>query len=122
MIAGAQQARIVPDYTVQDVVKPPQPKANGAAATEINISPLPPEVGVAAPVQMPAFGVEGDAVIAPPVVPPSAAGGSAPPGVVNKGSLATEPGSTGASTAPVQGATSEPIVTPPASGAAATTH
>lgn len=57
VIAGAQQARIVPDYTVQLVAAPAKPAVtnpaktaaapNGSTVLEINISPALPPAGVA---------------------------------------------------------------------------
>jgi outer membrane lipoprotein SlyB len=56
VIAGAQQARIVQDYTVQIAAAPPAKPvmanpANGAANAEVRIDPVLPDAAAAAPVQ-----------------------------------------------------------------------
>ena len=74
VIADAQQARIVPDYTVQLAAPPPKPAVpapNGAANVEVRIGPLPPAAGAPEPVQVAPIAVASD-----PAAP--ASGGAAP--------------------------------------------
>jgi outer membrane lipoprotein SlyB len=82
VIAGTQQARIVPDYTVQIAAAPP-PAAKPAATTktaaapagptidEIDISPALPDSGAADPSQPAPITVGNDPTTAPPPSPPA---------------------------------------------------
>ncbi len=64
VISDSQQARIVPDYTVQTTVAAkPAPASSGPVATEINLGPLPQPV---------------DVVGAPPIAPPAPTTASQP--------------------------------------------
>ncbi len=80
VIADSQQARIVPDYTVQ-IAPPPAPKpaptpTAGSATTEINIGPLPQASDAAdtsqlAPVTMGPNAAVGASAITPAAAPPA---------------------------------------------------
>jgi outer membrane lipoprotein SlyB len=64
VIAGTQQARIVPDYTVPIPPPPPPPVQDSPANTEINLPPLAPDAAPAAP------SVSPSPVAAGPITPP----------------------------------------------------
>ncbi len=142
VIAGTQQARIVPDYTVQPAAAPaakpagtsaPQTAAasNGSAATEINITPLLPEDSAVVPFQVTPINAASDpaappapgpapagAVAAPPAAAAAAVKEATPATVSNK-SPATETPAAGPTVTPAQAAPSTPAVTPPVSSSAA---
>jgi outer membrane lipoprotein SlyB len=83
VIAGTQQARIVPDYTVQVATPGPKPATADMAATSdlsdaaIRLGPIPPDDGAAGalPVAQPAA----PAAAVPPPPPASALGAPATP-------------------------------------------
>jgi outer membrane lipoprotein SlyB len=92
VIAGSQQARIVPDYTVQVAAtalaakiaasSPAKPDSTGnaSASTEVNLSPLPPIASPAASFQLTpdANGTASDPIISPQPAPASASPTAAP--------------------------------------------
>jgi outer membrane lipoprotein SlyB len=112
VIAGTQQARIVPDYTVQVAAAAPQVKAaainapgtgaapNGPATDEIDISPVLPAPNTAGPSQVAPITVATDPATAPapasaqPAAPPPApmpaSGEPVTPETENAGSVPTE--------------------------------
>jgi len=102
VISDSQQARIVPDYTVQLATAAPPvaaaakpAAASGSAEVEMNIGPLPPAVAGAADLQVAPVPAAND-----PVVPAAAA-------------------SAGSTAAPVPAAPGSPAAGVPASGAPA---
>jgi len=120
VISDSQQARIVPDYTVQIAAAPPAAKPapangtttaaapNGAAPTEVNITPLLPDSDAAAPLQAAPGAVVSDPATVPtatPAVPAATSGNAATPAAVNN--------------APQAPASASPAATPSASGKAA---
>lgn len=135
VIAGTQQARIVPDYTVQTAAaapaKPAAAKApatpavpNGSAATEVDVGPLLPDDGAVAPLQVEPLNVASD----PTPAPASAAPVAAQPAPASTSSKAVAPAANNASAAagtPAAGATATPVqtapVSTPAAGSAAAT-
>ncbi len=76
VIAGTQQARIVPDYTVQTAAAPAAKPAPAADSTtlEINISPVLPQAGAAEPLPGAPISVASD-----PATPPATPAPPAPP-------------------------------------------
>lgn len=91
VIAGSQQARIVPDYTVQLAAaaapaKPPQasqnktlPASGAAPATEINLTPYPPAGSPVLPPAAPLTVVSDPATPAPATSPQTPPPGATPP-------------------------------------------
>jgi outer membrane lipoprotein SlyB len=79
VISDSQQARIVPDYTVQLATAAPQAAtaANGSADVEMNIGPLPPAVPGAADLQVVPVPTANDPVATPAPVPAAVPAGSA---------------------------------------------
>lgn len=77
VIAGTQQARIVPDYTVQiPAPAPPKPPATPGIPTpaEINLNPLPPLGGELTPLQVaPINAANASGSASPPAANPAAA-------------------------------------------------
>lgn len=123
VIAGTQQARIVPDYTVQTAAaataKPAAAKApatpavpNGSAATEVDVGPLLPDDGAVAPLQVEPLNVASD-----PTPAPASTSGKAVAPAANNASAAAGTPAAGATATPVQTA---PVSTPAAGSAAAT--
>jgi outer membrane lipoprotein SlyB len=113
VIAGAQQARIVPDYTMRTVAAGPaaQPAASTPAKTaaapgvsgplEIDISPALPSGAAAEPLQVPPVTVASDPAAAPAAHPPSANSGAVPAAPSATPSQATVPiAATGSAAAP----------------------
>ncbi len=100
VISGAQQARIVPDYTVEIAAAPaPAPAktaSDGPANTEINIGPVPPAAEPAAPVVP--FNVANDPPASGPgpnastAAPPSAPNATAKPATPAAGTVRIAPG------------------------------
>ena len=89
VIAGAQQARIVPDYTVQVAAAPaPKPAAPdpakiaaapaGSTAMEIDISPLLPTTGVPEPMQVPPIPPQSNPATPPPSLASAPSSGAVP--------------------------------------------
>jgi outer membrane lipoprotein SlyB len=140
VIDGKQQARIVPDYTVQTAAAAPTAKpaaphstktaaaSKGSTTTEINHSPLPPAAGAAAPLQVaPTTTVASDPATpsapppasadpaAAPPAPSSTSGEAATPEAVNKGNSATGPLPVGSPVTSVQVAPGVSIPIPPVS-------
>ena len=131
VIAGTQQARIVPDYTVQTAAPPAADAAvasaaknsaapDGAAATEIDVGPIPPAAGAVEPLQIvPLNVVSGPAAPpAPGPAPSSTSGKAATPAAVNNGSPAAGTPAAGATATSAQAA---PGAMPPVSSSAAAT-
>jgi hypothetical protein len=140
VIAGAQQARIVPDYTVEIAAAAPAkaaaadadktvPAGNGTAALEINISPVLPAAGAAggAPVTVasdpaPAPGAaSGDAVAAPKPAP-TLAGGAVTDGSTGGEGSALATASAGAAPNAGQVAPAAAAATPMVTPAGVTSH
>lgn len=141
VIADSQQARIVPDYTVQDAAVAPAAKptvtGTGASATEVNLSPLAPTDNTAAPLQVAPIAVASDpsipaapsAVDAPPAATPTAtppassatSGAAAAPAAVNNATPAPATPSAASTPASVQATPEPPAATPQASTAAPAT-
>jgi len=136
VIAGSQQARIVPDYTVQVAAAVPAPKpaasatkpaaaAGDAAPVEIDIGPIPPAPDAASPWQIaPGFaGVDDPAAPAPtPVAADPAAAPAAP--ASSSGSIATPAAASSASPAtatPAATSSATPVPAAPAAPKAAAT-
>jgi outer membrane lipoprotein SlyB len=95
VIADSQQARIVPDYTVQ-VAAPPTANVNaakpasasaGSATTEINIGPLPTADDASEPSELATVTVGTDPAAKPPASATSTQ--SATPGAIANGNAAT---------------------------------
>ncbi len=114
VISDSQQARIVPDYTVQMATAVPPAAAaakpgaaNGSADVEMNIGPLPPAVPGAADLQVAPVPAAND-----PVAPAPGPAAAAPAG------SAAAP----VQAAPVQAAPEPPAAGPPVSSGAAATH
>ncbi len=137
VIADTQQARIVPDYTVQVAAAAPATKdaagnpsktagtSNGQAATEINLDTFLPAAGSAEPVQIDpnaaandsapqpaASPASADPTAAPPAASSSTSGETAAPATVNNGSSAV--------VAPAAGSTATPVQSTPASTSTST--
>jgi outer membrane lipoprotein SlyB len=128
VISDAQQARIVPDYTVQTAAAANPAKTaaapNGSTATEVRVSPFLPEAGAADPLQIDPLTVANDPTIPPApnpastdpaATPPAASAPGAattPEGINNKSSATGTPSAVSAAT-PVQ-------VTPGASSSSST--
>jgi outer membrane lipoprotein SlyB len=97
VIAGAQQARIVPDYTVQTAAAAVNeaaknsPVSNGSTGVEVQIGPLPAPPAAADDFQgLPDTVVSGPAAApSPAVMPPATAGAAAKPAATSNGSPAT---------------------------------
>ena len=137
VIAGTQQARIVPDYTVQNAAAAPTPKAaaansiqpatalNSSTITEVNVSPLLPAAGAAEPLQVAPPNAASDPTIpsapspASPAVTPLASsstpGEAATPEAVNNGNSTTKTSSVGLTTTSAPGAAGASSSTPPVS-------
>lgn len=131
VISDTQQARIVPDYTVQIASAATNPTKTAAAPdgstpTEIHVSPLLPEASTAEPLQITPITVASDPTIqsapnpasADPAAPPPAAsapGAPATPETANNKSSATGTPSAGSAATPVQVVPGAPSSTPPAS-------
>jgi outer membrane lipoprotein SlyB len=87
VISDSQQARIVPDYTVQmataappeSAAAKPAAAANGSAAVEMNIGPLPPAVPGAADLQVAPVAAADDPVTPPVPAAAAPAGSTAAP-------------------------------------------
>jgi len=113
VIAGTQQARIVPDYTVQIASAAPAPAPAGAAKTaaapdgsaafEVDISPVLPSAGTAEPLQVAPIPAANALTTAP--APSPAAPSSKPAGAVTAEAANTE-GSVTATPLPVTPAAS----------------
>jgi outer membrane lipoprotein SlyB len=100
VIASSEQARIVPDYTIQVAAMGNPAKtiapSNGAAATEVNLIPLLPDADAADFQDVPAT-IPGDPIIPLPAAPvanpaatsPSESGPAAPPATLGSSSSAT---------------------------------
>ena len=143
VIAGTQQARIVPDYTVQIAATSPAANApapvatgmkpaatnatdnaaasNGSTTTPAHVSPAPPAAGAAVPSQAASVTVASSA-IAPPAAssataPPAASSAVAPP--APKPATATPSGGSAATS--VQVAPKASSSTPPANSSSAAT-
>jgi outer membrane lipoprotein SlyB len=142
VISDAQQARIVPDYTVQTAAAAPAAKAavttgptetaavpDGSTPPEINLSPLPPSTDAAEPLQVTPITTASDPTTQPgpspastdpaatPPAPSATPDASATPGAVNNKSPANgtpSAGSTGTSSevAPVAPASTSPAASP----------
>ncbi len=114
VISDSQQARIVPDYTVQTATTEAKPVVvtNGSTATEINLNPLPAPAAVADP--LPA--TPADAVDATPPDPASApvTTGPAPavPAPLSSSAKAATPG-TAAPVGTAQGTPAASTAPPP---------
>jgi outer membrane lipoprotein SlyB len=138
VIADTQQARIVPDYTVQVAAAPASPAKTAAApsgstATEVNLSPLLPAADAAAPVQIDPGAVASDP--APSSAPSQASasqaatpqdssptsGGAATPAAANNASSATATPSAGSAAASVQVTPAASSPTPPVSSSSTAT-
>jgi len=97
VIAGTQQARIVPDYTVQVAAAPaakpatkPAVAPDGSATFEVDISPVLPAAGAAEPLQTGPITVASDPATPPapkPAAPPSKAGEAVTADAENTASL-----------------------------------
>jgi len=115
VIAGTQQARIVPDYTVQtaaaNLEKTPA-APNTAGPAEIDIGPLPAPDDAVAPLQVAPINVAGDAPASPAPSPPAASATPAATAPATPSKPATSP-------APAT-PTPAPAAVPPASAPAAT--
>jgi len=121
VIAGSQQARIVPDYTVQTAAaalsaqttapSPPKTTAalNSSTPTEVNLSPLMPDAGDAEPFQVVPASDASDPVIPAPAGPAAAPVVAAPPAAPAAATAAT----------PVAGSGSSPATVTPAAAQAA---
>lgn len=130
VIADAQQARIVPDYTVQSTPPPaakPAAAPGAAAPPEVNVSPLLPDTGDLAPLQLAPINMGSDATAQPSpatssptpapdaaAAPASAASNTNPPTPTPTPTPSTAPSAAAAqpaagSTAP---ATSSPAASP----------
>jgi outer membrane lipoprotein SlyB len=137
VIAGTQQARIVPDYTVPAATGAPNSTktaaaSNGSTATEINLSPLLPDAGAAEPWQVAPLSVASDPTIpsatspasadpaATPQTPASAPAEAATPEAINNANSAAGPAPTGSTATPVQSASGASISMPPVSSSTAT--
>ncbi len=95
VIAGTQQARIVPDYTVQIAAAPPPAKPpaapSGPVAVEMNINPVLPDEGAGDLQSDPAAG-GAPAPAAAVAAPPSGAGNDAGGGTVSAQAKVTSAG------------------------------
>lgn len=140
VIAGNQQARIVPDYTVQTaaegptgsapVAKPVTPAAD-AANVEIDIGPVPPTPDASAPVPaapdtaapVPATAPAPQATNPAPTTsaPSPAPASGATPEAANNAPQATATVSTGAAATPATPRPTPQATTPPANSPAAAT-
>jgi outer membrane lipoprotein SlyB len=122
VIAGTEQARIVPDYTVQtaaaSLAKTPT-APNAVEPTEIDVGPLPPPDNTVAPLQVAPINVAGDApaAAAPAAVPPaaSAASSQAPASAASSQAPASAASSQAAAPAAVS-SKSPAVETTPAGG------
>lgn len=139
VIADTQQARIVPDYTVQTASAPPAANAtkpaasNGSTATEIHLSPLLPETGAAEPLPAAPVATANDAASAPAPGPASANQAAAPPApsstsgaaataeATNNGNSTAATPSAGSTAASAQAAPTAPASTPSANSSSAAT-
>jgi outer membrane lipoprotein SlyB len=120
VISDSQQARIVPDYTVQIAATPPSsPQTStalsGSPPTEINLSPLLPPDGMGEPLQIAPIALASD-----PAVPSAASPDSADPTpeAVNNKISATGTPSTETTAPSVPAAPGAPVSGPPASASA----
>jgi hypothetical protein len=142
VIADTQQARIVPDYTVQTAAAAPTAKpavthatktsaaSNGSATTEMKHSPPPQATAAAAPLQVAPVAVASDPAIpsaprpaaadpaAAPPAPSSTSGEAATPAPVNNANTATGTPPVGSPVTSVQVAPGVSITIPPASSSA----
>ena len=121
VIAGTQQARIVPDYTVQATAAAPSPSIAAAtpSATEIHLAPPQPAADAVAPLQVAPIAVTSSPATpaapnpvtttpstaspapAPPApAPTSASGGTATAKAASNSNTATEPAPASATPAP----------------------
>ncbi|MGP8026409.1 MAG: hypothetical protein ACLPJJ_06840 [Acidocella sp.] len=134
VIAGSQQARIVPDYTVQIATAPPPATvpesaatgvnpavtkatnnaaaSNGSTTTPAHVSPAPPAAGAAVPSQAASVTVASSAI-----APPAASSATAPP--APKPATATPSGGSAATS--VQVAPEASSSTPPANSSSTPT-
>jgi outer membrane lipoprotein SlyB len=129
VISDAQQARIVPDYTVQIASAAPNPAktadaSNGSTTTEIRVSPLLPEAGAADPLQIAPLTVANDPTIPPAPNPASTDPAATPPAASTPGAAATTEAASNKSSAtgtPSAGSAATPVqVTPGASSSSST--
>jgi outer membrane lipoprotein SlyB len=131
VIAGSQQARIVPDYTVQVAAAVPAPKpaasatkpaaaAGDAAPVEIDIGPIPPAPDAASPWQIaPGFaGVDDPAAPAP--TPVAADPAAAPAAPTTSGTAAAPASSSGSTATPAAASSASPAKATPAATSSAT--
>jgi outer membrane lipoprotein SlyB len=129
VISDSQQARIVPDYTVQIAAAPAakpagtSPASNAASSnTEIHLSPLLPDADAAAPLQVTPLAVASDPSTTPSAPSPAAtaqaaapqaatstSGAAATPKTANNGNSATS--SASATATSVQSAAGTPAST-----------
>ena len=134
VIAGSQQARIVPDYTVQTAAaalsaqttapSPPKTTAalNSSTPTEVNLSPLMPDAGDAEPFQVVPASDASDPVIpapaaAPPAgtsVTPAEGSGSSPATVTPEAAQAAAPSKAAPAQATPVASSATPAKTTPA--------
>lgn len=111
VIADAQQARIVPDYTVQTAPAKPAP-----AVTEIHLSPLEPPVEALSPMQLPPAPAAEDGAAAAPTSASAAPSVAPPPAGSDAGAVAA-----GAPAAPDSAMPASAAAMPPPARAAAAT-
>jgi outer membrane lipoprotein SlyB len=131
VISDTQQARIVPDYTVQTTAEAANPAKtaatpDGSTTTEIHVSPLLPEASATDPLQIPPLAVASDPTVPPAPNPASADPTATPPaasapgvattpeGINNKSSATGTPSAVSTAT-PAQAAPGAPSSTPPVS-------
>jgi outer membrane lipoprotein SlyB len=131
VIAGTQQARIVPDYTVQIAATPPQakpvadaakPAPAGSTTVEINISPVLPDAAASqdAPVMVASDPAAANAAAPAPKAAPGRPGQSAPAVAETNQSVLGGPVSTAATVTPAASGPTASIV--PASAGTAVTQ
>ncbi len=125
VIAGTQQARIVPDYTVQIATAAPPAKPavtnstetastpSGSTIDEIDISPVLPASGPAGTAPAPPISVTADPIMAPPPEPSATRDAPATPNTETNARSATAPLSPSSTpAAPAASITPTPAMSP----------
>lgn len=116
VIADSQQARIVPDYTVQPAPPPAAKPAvpDGTAAPEINVSPLLPAAGDLAPLQLAPLDMGGAATVPPTLASPASNPAPAPAAPDAAATPAPASSASPAPATPPATSATPPAATPPA--------